>query len=295
MMKNTSSSTSEMLKKLNDEKPKFHGPSQESIGSENYAIRQPVLEWMANHIPKGGKTLETGCGYTTVILSMLSKNHTTISPFSKEHVLIRQWCHDHDISTEHVQFIAKISQDVLPTLNCKGLDFVLIDGDHAFPGPFIDWYYTADKIKVGGYVAVDDTQIPTGKILRDFLFKETKRWVLEIEIGKTAIFKRVGKSSVAQNVHWMEQPFCEIPNENSEQVKKILSKLKQDYNITSFPIKEIIAGKKPFRKIRTMLQREVHDWTLVPYLKAQSSFNLSLIELLELVISDLQKQDDETI
>ena len=54
-------------------------------------------------------------------------------------------------------------------------------------------------------------------------------------------------------------------------------------------MKEIITGKKPLRKIRTMLQREVHDWTLDPYLKAQSSFNLSLIELLELVISELKK------
>ncbi len=78
-----------------------------------------------------------------------------------------------------------------------------------------------------------------------------------------------------------------------EDVKEILSKLKQDHNIAAIPMKEIVTGKKSLRKIRTMLQNEVHDWTLYPYLEAQSSFNLSLIELLEHVISDLKKQSDE--
>jgi len=209
-MKNRNSSPSEILKILNDERPMFH-EGQGNAGPENYAIRPIVLEWIVNHVPKGGNTLETGCGYTTVILSMLSKNHTVISPFPEEHMSIRQWCNDHNISTEQVQFIAKISQDAVPTLNCQELDLVLIDGDHAFPSPFIDWYYTADKVNVGGHVIVDDIQIPTGKILRDFLFKETERWVLAKEMGKTVVFKRIGESSVAQNVLWTDQPYCKIP------------------------------------------------------------------------------------
>jgi hypothetical protein len=39
------------------------------------------------------------------------------------------------------------------------LDLVLIDGDHAFPASFIDWYYTAEQVKLGGYVIVDDTNL----------------------------------------------------------------------------------------------------------------------------------------
>jgi predicted O-methyltransferase YrrM len=117
------------------------------------------------------------------------------------------------VSTEHVQFLVSPSQDVLPQLACGELDFVLIDGDHAFPAPFMDWYYTADRIREGGFVAVDDTQIPTGRILRDFLLKESTRWHLEEEIGKTAIFRRITGESVARGVMWMQQPYCEIPGQ----------------------------------------------------------------------------------
>ena len=41
------------------------------------------------------------------------------------------------------------SQDYLPTAELLALDLVLIDGDWSFPVPFIDWYYTPDKLKVG--------------------------------------------------------------------------------------------------------------------------------------------------
>ena len=59
-------------------------------------------------------------------------------------------------------------------------------------------------------MVIDDTQIPTGKILRDFLAAEAGRWKLTKEIRKTAIFSRSTTDPVALGIVWMEQPFCRV-------------------------------------------------------------------------------------
>lgn len=197
------------VRTLREERPRFHG--REEAGTKNFAIQFPMLQWIAANVPEGARTLEKGCGYSTAVLASLARDHTTISPFGEEHDAIRAWCASHGIHLESVRFIAAPSQDVVPGLDCGQLDFVLIDGDHAFPAPFIDWYYTADQIRVGGRVAVDDTQITTGKILRDFLRREAGRWELTQEIGKTAIFTRIASEPVARGVLWRQQPYCRSP------------------------------------------------------------------------------------
>ncbi|MCC1484901.1 class I SAM-dependent methyltransferase [Winogradskyella immobilis] len=212
-----------ILNLLYTEHPKFHG--REEAGSQSYAIKPEVLKWMANNIPTGSNTLETGCGYSTVLLTLLSKKHIVISPFPQEHKLIREWCNSEGVNNDHVKMIAETSQDVVPNLECNDLDFILIDGDHAFPAPFIDWYYTADKLKVGGTLAVDDTHIPTGKILRDFLLKEHTRWSLITDIGTTAFFKRISKENVARDIIWVQQKYCELPK--SSLSKRVINKLKR--------------------------------------------------------------------
>jgi hypothetical protein len=88
------------------------------------------------------------------------------------------------------------------------LDIVIIDGDHSFPIPFIDWYYTADRIKKEGYVVVDDTQIITCRILSDFLSKEKGRWELAHEFGNTLVFRKVTENPVLREIYWL-QPYCE--------------------------------------------------------------------------------------
>jgi len=196
----------EILQSLLRERPMFHG--RDLAGTQNYAIDPPVLEWMATKLPAGARTVETGCGYTTIVLSAVTRRHTVISPFTEEHDLIKAWCARNGIGTKHVDFIAKPSQEVVPHLSLQDLDFILIDGDHAFPAPFIDWYYLADQLRVGGYVAVDDTQIPTGGILRDFLLQESERWSLSAELGKTSIFRREGAVAVARGIMWNQQPYC---------------------------------------------------------------------------------------
>ena len=216
-------SAREALNALLTERPRFHG--REQAGSRSFPVAPPVLAWILNHVPAGGRTLETGCGYSTILLTALAAEHTTVSPFVEEHALIVAWCARHDVSTRHLRLIASASQDALPALHCRDLDFVLIDGDHAFPAPFIDWYYTADAIRPGGFVAVDDTQIPTGGILREFLNQETGRWRRAEEIGRTVIFQRVTAEPVARGVGWTEQPYCQLTAARPSLLTRLATKM----------------------------------------------------------------------
>lgn len=206
MLLNKKKNKIELLRKLLDAKPKFHG--RENAGTEHYAIASDVLDWILDNLPKNAITLETGCGYSTVAFSIVSKQHIVISPFKEEHQVIRDWMKNNGGVCKHIEFVDSISQDYIYRL-AKNLllDMVLIDGDHAFPAPFIDWYYSADRIKEGGFVIVDDTQLTTGKILAEFLDQESERWEKFVTIGKTIIYKKITSQNVARGIPWIKQPF----------------------------------------------------------------------------------------
>ncbi len=188
------------------ERPSFHGET--AAGTQSWGLAADVLYWIQTNVPQGGCTLETGCGYSTVAFASAGgARHTVLSPFAGEHTLIRQWCAGHGMDLGQVAFEATPSQDVIYRLGTEPLDMVLIDGAHEFPIPFIDWYYTADRINANGYLVVDDTQIPTGYVLRDFLLQEKGRWALVTEFGRTSVFRKLTEKPVARGMGWSDQPW----------------------------------------------------------------------------------------
>jgi len=82
---------------------------------------------------------------------------------------------------------------------------VFIDGMHAFPWPMLDWYYTADRLKVGGLMMLDDTQMQSVAVLSEFLKADHPRWKFLISIDHTDIFEKL--SSPVHDVAWHEQPW----------------------------------------------------------------------------------------
>ena len=179
-------------------------------GLYDWSIGEDVLRWLCSTLRPGWRTLETGCGYSTVIFAAAGCRHTAISPDPLEHRAIVEWCRRHDVRPE-IDFIAGCSQDVVPALGSDPLDLVLIDGDHAFPAPFIDWYYTAERLRPGGALLVDDTQLATGDVLRSFLRCERGRWRHEGDLGKTAVFRRITDQPVIRGLWWGQQPWCAEP------------------------------------------------------------------------------------
>src|SRR5262249_6623170 len=118
----------------------------------------------------GYVTLETGSGLSTIVLLAADvAHHIAITPAADEVVAGRAACLERGIPTHALEPVLEASQVYLPRANLPQLDLVLIDGDHAFPTPFMDWYYTADRLRVGGWMIVDDTQLVTGRILADFM------------------------------------------------------------------------------------------------------------------------------
>ncbi|MDQ6747541.1 MAG: class I SAM-dependent methyltransferase [Candidatus Dormibacteraeota bacterium] len=146
---------------------------------------------MADQVQPGWRTLETGCGLSSILLATRAAHHTIIAPDQQEHEAVRRWCTEHHVATDHVVSILEVSQVALPALRQDPLDVVLIDGGHAFPTPYIDWYYTAQRLKVGGYMVVDDMHIRTCAILRDFMLAEVGRWQLAAEVGRAVVFQKL--------------------------------------------------------------------------------------------------------
>ena len=200
---NLESKLKAIINQMMSESPKFHGRQ----GDLSWHINKDVLNWLAANACAGMTTLETGAGYSTVIFAMCGARHTAISPASWEHERILRWCQEHGIATDELTFIDDYSESVLPNLETDPLDIVLIDGRHAFPSPFIDWYYAASRLKVGGRVIVDDTFLRSCKILNEFLLAEKGRWQCEAKFAFSSIFKKI-----SEDIHspgWRLQPWGE--------------------------------------------------------------------------------------
>jgi hypothetical protein len=118
---------------------------------------------------------------------------------------IRGYCASHDVDLSRVRFELGRSEDVLPGLSLPELDLVLIDGGHGFPTPFVDWYYTARRLRVGGVLVVDDIHLWTGLVLRDFLVEEPG-WMLQTEFPlRAAVFEKT--APMPSLPEWFAQPF----------------------------------------------------------------------------------------
>ena len=132
-----------LKKKLFTERPSFHGRTS---AIRNWKLADDVLHWLDKNVRRNQRTLETGCGYSTIIFALKGTRHTVISPIFEEHQRIREWCDANEIDLPNVEFKLARSEDLLPALKPEPLDLVLIDGWHALPAPFLDWFFTAKRL-----------------------------------------------------------------------------------------------------------------------------------------------------
>jgi predicted O-methyltransferase YrrM len=197
--------TASLLGLLRTEQPKFHGTE---LGPQTitWGLEESVLEFLLSRLPAGGTTLETGSGLSTVVFVSKSDRHIAIAPDAEERGAIVEFCKGVGLDSGGFEFHAGRSQDVLPSLQLPALDAVLIDGDHAFPAPFLDWYYTADALRAGGLLLVDDVQLHTGHVLRQFL-RDEPEWRHVRDIGKTSVFEKLTDARVTDK-WWGQQPWA---------------------------------------------------------------------------------------
>lgn len=171
---------------LISESPKLHRTG--GMVEVSWQINAQALKCITELVKPGMKTIETGGGHSTCAFVLAGSEHHAVFPESYLVETVKEYLHGHAMDTANLHFHLGPSQDVLPVLEETGFDFALIDGEHGFPHPMMDWYYLARKMKPGGYVMVDDTQIWTGQVLRQFLNLEPE-WRLVREIGSCSLFR----------------------------------------------------------------------------------------------------------
>jgi predicted O-methyltransferase YrrM len=171
-----------------------------------WQIAPQVLELIDAHVGPDSRTLETGAGVSTALFALKGAAHTCVVPWTAERDRLHEWGEQAGVSFERVAFECAPSEEVLPRLDPHPLDFVLIDGGHGFPTPFIDFFYAGRRLRRGGLLAVDDTQIWTGRVLDGFLKAQPGWEVVEELRMRSTVFRRTQEPGAALE-EWNEQPY----------------------------------------------------------------------------------------
>lgn len=186
----------------------FHGSALEHVNKDLpafYAIRLDVANFIYDSVSKESLTLETGAGLSTLVFALRGTKHIAVTPNAKEVIQIREYAGENRISLERVEFVIRSSDEYLPQCTSRNLDFVLIDGKHAFPWPILDWFYLADRLKLGGILLLDDLELAPVAILRDFL-SEDRHWeAVRSFRGHTMAFRKI--TEPIHDVAWHMQPY----------------------------------------------------------------------------------------
>jgi len=194
------------LQELLNDSPKLHRIGKVGVHVPiSYDLSDQALHLIDQNVGQNSHTLETGAGISTILFAIRHTHHICIVPDGDLADRIREYCQQRNISVERINFHIGKSEYILPGLTTDQLDLVLIDGQHAFPAPLIDWYYTAPKLQVGGMLLVDDIQLWTGHILKEFLTEEPEWSLISDLSGRTAAF--VKEKDYSQEKWWGQQPY----------------------------------------------------------------------------------------
>ncbi len=217
------------IEALIEERPKLHFNSKGERVS--WGITPEVLLFLRDIAKAGDRTIETGAGLSTICLTGLHCRHTSIMPDARIKETVLEKCADLGLSAYSLNFIIEKSQDYLPSLGEDEFDIVLIDGDHAFPMPFFDYYYLGKRLKVGGVLIIDDTLLWTGEVLKDFLMLEPEWEYIKNVSNNASAFKKL--KTTATDKGWGGQAYQvvkskRVPPEVAVLHREVLEKSKPE-------------------------------------------------------------------
>jgi len=190
--------SSEALRELLETAPGIHGG-----GACTYRLEEDTLRYLDAHVAEGAHTAETGAGVSTLLFAFKRAHHAAVTPSADEVDRIRAHCRARSVPTDRLTLLVAPSQQALPHLQGPPLDVALIDGGHGFPVPFVDWCFLAPRLRRGGLLLVDDTNLWTGRVLADFLESDPD-WELAARFPRGAAFRKVGERLFRE---WNEQPY----------------------------------------------------------------------------------------
>ena len=165
-----------------------------------------------SRLKAGLNTLETGAGLSTIIFAASGCQHTCITPAKAEADRIQDYCRSVNIDTSNVNFIIARSSDIIHQLPRSAFDLVLIDGCHGFPSVFVDFYYAARLLKIGGTLIIDDMHIYTCQLLASFI-QSDPGWSVELKDNRVAF---AIKTADTIDLEWSSQPFVVRRSRNTQ-------------------------------------------------------------------------------
>lgn len=176
----------------------WHGAGHMSPG----ALRALIEHALAG--PPIERSVETGAGRSTVLLSRLSAHHTVFS-VDDAGSLTAPPRHP-EYRAETVTIVEGPTQRTLPGHTfTEPLDLVLLDGPHGYPFPELEYLCLYPHLRPGALLIVDDIHIPTIRHLFDFLREDAMFRPLGIA-GWTSFFRRTDAPTFppTENGWWLQ-------------------------------------------------------------------------------------------
>lgn len=166
-----------------------------------------ALRYIYETVEPGSRTLETGCGKSTVVFAMLKCRHTYVDPCTGIVDRLAKFCRDNGVQIDTLLGYENPSEDQLPFME-QSFDFFLLDGRHSFPTPFVDFFYGGEMLKVGGRLMLDDIDIWSVRMVHQFLSHDQANWKLvATPTIRQVIYEKLGDDTFTN--HWKDQPFAE--------------------------------------------------------------------------------------
>jgi hypothetical protein len=172
-------------------------------------LEAAALEALALRLSTGPveHTAETGCGASTLIFACFSRDHIAFTvdcqDGSYQAVVASNW-----LKKGNVRFVLGPTQVTLPRYHfTERFKLVLLDGPHAYPFPDLEYYYFYPHIVTGGWLVIDDIQIPSIRRMVEILSADDM-WHLEQTVGRTAFLRRTDAPTFCPTGDsWWEQGY----------------------------------------------------------------------------------------
>jgi hypothetical protein len=225
--------------------------------SSRWRLQDADLLYLDRLLHPGMRTLETGAGLSTILFALKGARHTCVVPDQGLVDRIIGFCTESGIRFADVEFVVERSELALPAMTARDFDFALIDGRHGFPAPFIDCYYAARLLKVGGCVMIDDLHIWTADLLARYL-RSDPSWELARETWHSATFAKRTEDALADE--WTRQPFVLRRSLRRSLLAKLrlLGRMVRTRDIT--PVRRAVAMLLGRRSVIVLLALMLASW-----------------------------------
>lgn len=176
------------------------------------AFADSTLKRLEQVLPsRVSRTLETGCGKSTILFSNISETHLIFAFDDRElgnnsSVLLYE---NHPLTRkDRISLIAGPTQLTLPSFKAfEEYDIIMLDGPHGSPFLELEYYFTYPNLKRGGYLIIDDVHIPSIGQFADIL-KEDRMFEYHALIENTLVLRRTNAETFNPfGDNWYEQDF----------------------------------------------------------------------------------------